>query len=199
MTRGFTLVEMLVALTVFAILAAAGVGVLQGAVSAQDRIEAADDRLRRLQIAHALIRSDLAQISLRRRRIEDGRLSPYAMEAGRSFGPLLRLVRNGWDNPGLLEPRGTLQAVEYVLRDGQLIRRAWARVDAAPGTPVRERVLLDGVRDVQISFLVNDRWVDFVTVITAGRPRLPELVRLRLELEGYGEMEQLFATPGTLS
>lgn len=196
MSRGFTLAEMLVALTVFSLIAAAGVGLLSGSLTAKERMEAADDRLRRLHLARTLMRSDLLQLTPRAHRLPDGRTRSLVFQGGQPRGPLLSLVRSGWDNPGSLEERTGHQAVDYALVGDRLIRRSWARLDADQGTPVTERVLLDGVRDLQMRFFRQGRWSRIWTASAGPRPLYPEIVEVRFDLAGIGPVRQLFATPG---
>ena len=68
MVRGFTLVEMLVALAVFALLAAGGVTVMAWASASQGVTQARMARVGDLQRARALLEADLAQAAPRRTR-----------------------------------------------------------------------------------------------------------------------------------
>src|SRR3546814_15082683 len=69
---GFTLVEMLVALLIFAMLSAVGVTVMAYAADNQGVVKARMDRLGELQSARALLKADLAQAAVRRVRGRDG-------------------------------------------------------------------------------------------------------------------------------
>lgn len=69
---GFTLVEMLVAVLVFALISAAGVVVLAQAADHQATVGARLDRLGEFQRARALLQADLSQVALRRVRSPDG-------------------------------------------------------------------------------------------------------------------------------
>src|SRR3546814_8509418 len=68
---GFTLVEMLVALLIFAMLSAVGVTVMAYAADNQGVVKARMDRLGELQSARALLKADLAQAAVRRVRGRD--------------------------------------------------------------------------------------------------------------------------------
>lgn len=195
MTRqaGFTLVEMLVALSVFAILTAAGVGVLNQGFAAKQQAQAIEDRLNRVQAALALLRADLAQAEIRPSLDpRTGRTHP-GFEGGTRFRdePVLSLVRRGWPNPGGRVPRGSLQYVEYFIRDGVLVRQARAQLDAWPETPVYEQPLLDGLGDVQLQFQDGPRFFD-QWISTSGAARLPQTVRLLWTVDGLGALEHHF-------
>lgn len=190
---GFTLVEMLVALTVFALLAGAGVGVMGYAVQSQDAVRLNADRLGDFQRTRGLLKADLSQAALRRTRGADGRLATRTfhgtlLEPG---SPLMAFTRHGWDNPDAAA-RASLQYVEYRLVDGRLERRARPALDGAPlGEP---QVLIEGVSDLAIAFRYRGQWIE--TWAAAPIDSLPEAVRLEMTVEGLGRVSQVFLAPG---
>ncbi|GAB2619612.1 type II secretion system minor pseudopilin GspJ [Novilysobacter erysipheiresistens] len=196
--RGFTLVEMLVALLVFALLSAVGVTVMAYAADNQGVVQARMDRLGEFQRARALLKADLAQAAPRRVRERDGMPARNAFVGstageGRAMSgaaPLLALVRRGWTNPDA-EPRASMQYVEYRLVDGQLERSVRTALDgAAPGVP---QVMLAGIESATIGYHYRGQWIDGWP---GGATSMPDAVRLELQLEGLGRIEQLFLLPG---
>lgn len=197
-TAGFTLVEMLVALLIFGLLSAAGVAVMAYAADNQGVVQARMERLGEFQRTRALLKADLAQAAVRRVRERDGTPARNAF-VGRTAGaasamsdsaPLLALVRRGWSNPDA-EPRASMQYVEYRLVDGQLERSVRAALDgAAPGVP---QVLLGGIESATIGYHHRGQWIDGWP---GGANAMPDAVRLRLQLQGLGSIEQLFLLPG---
>lgn len=194
---GFTLVEMLVALLIFGLLSAAGVGVMAYATDNQGVIQARMARLGEFQRARGLLKADLSQAAIRRVRERDGSaarnafIGSTATDAARMSGttPLLALVRRGWTNPAE-DPRPSLQYVEYRLIDGQLERSVREALDgAAPGKP---QVLLTGIRSAAIGYYFAGSWNDGWP---GGANAIPAAVRLELELDGLGRIEQLFLLP----
>lgn len=197
--RGFTLVEMLVALLIFAMLSAVGVMVMAYAADNQGVVKARMDRLGELQSARALLKADLAQAAVRRVRGRDGSPARNAFVGSTSGAtramsgnePLLALVRRGWVNPDA-EPRASMQYVEYRLVDGQLERSVREALDgAAPGEP---RVMLRGIESATIGYHYRGQWLDGWP---GGANAMPDAVRLQLQLAGLGRIEQLFLLPGT--
>jgi len=193
MRDGFSLVEMLVALFIFALLATAGVAVLRFSIDNREVVQARVERLAQFQRTRAILKADLAQAADRRVRGLDGRPVRGAFFGGGDgkAAPLIRLVRRGWDNPDAA-PRASLQAVEYHLIDGRLERVAAAALDGAPaGAP---QVLIDGVSGAKAQFLWRGQWLDSLP----GGPMdpLPQAVRLAMTLEGVGAVDQLFVVTG---
>ena len=188
--KGFTLVEMLVALLVFSLLSAAGVAVLGFAADNRAVVRERMDDVAALQSARALIKTDLEQIADRRTRA-DGGVPSRSLSGGESdAAPVLAFTRRGWDNPDEA-PRASMQYVEYRLVEDRLERRARSALDgAALGEP---QVLLRGVRGLAVAFYARGAWAP-AWAPSADRP-LPQAVRLQLDLESFGEVTQLILLP----
>lgn len=194
--RGLTLVELLVALAVFGMLAAAGVSVLAYAADNQQVLATRMQRLAEFQRARALLQADLAQAAVRPVRARDGTparsafIGSHVRDRNHHPGPLFALVRRGWSNPDA-EPRPSLQYVEYRLVDGRLERSVREGLDgAAQGEP---QVLLGGVRSLSLDYRLDDRWNDGWL---GGLDTLPQAVRLQLDIDGFGRMAWSFLLPG---
>ncbi len=201
---GMTLPEVLIALLIFAAIAATSVYALRLGVDSRDQLTRVDDELKAFQIARTLIKEDMAQVTARTVRDEFGERRPAAFLGNlTSFGArreddervLVSFVRNGWLNPGGEEPRSTLQYVEYVFRSGAMIRRSRAYLDDASGADFTERVLFEGLSDARAAFLLNEvrgelNWSDIWPVTGASPP--PPALSITLEREGRTSVEQLF-------
>ena len=190
MTRraGFTLVEVLVALAIFAMIASAGVGLLSFAIDNRLAVRDASERTAAFQRARALMRADLGQAAPRRVRGGDG-APQAAFELGGEA--LFAVTRRGWINPGEAR-RASMQRVEYRLVEGRLERRVRERLDGA--RPAEPQVLLENVESAQVTAILDgDPIADWRPV--QNRP-LPDAVRIDLTLEGYGPVSQLFMVAG---
>lgn len=185
---GFTLVEVLISLAIFAVLGAAGALMLSGTLETRQSVQIQTDRLGELQRMRALLRADLGQAAPRRTRGPTGRPSAQPITGPVSVGePLLVLARSGLSNTDGA-PRPSLQRVEYRLVEDRLERRATVYLDGArPGPP---QVLMHGVRRADVSF-INNRSEAPAYSAPADQP-LPDGVRVRLTVDGLGEIDQLF-------
>ncbi|WP_184718005.1 type II secretion system minor pseudopilin GspJ [Caulobacter sp.] len=192
--NGFTLVEVLVALLIFALIGAAGVAVMGSTLTNQERVRAHVDRYTELQRARAILKADLSQAAARRTRGEDGLPALTAFAGGSPWGgggPILAFTRRGWENPDATA-RASLQYVEYVLVEGRLERRARPALDGARLGP--PQVLLRDVRAIEPAFLSAGAW----TPAWKGDPQsdIPAAVRLNMQLTDLGQIDQLFLTSG---
>jgi len=120
---GFTLVEMLVALTIFALLAAAGVGLLRSSVDTQAAVERRLYEMATVGRIDALLSSDLGQTVERPTRAEGGGRPAFIGQPSR-----MEFVRGGWANLDG-ERRSDLQRVAWQFADGALLRSGHRNLD----------------------------------------------------------------------
>ncbi|WP_241490657.1 type II secretion system minor pseudopilin GspJ [Sphingomonas sanguinis] len=150
---GFTLVEVMVALLIFAMLAAAAVAILSMSVRAQAVTGQKLDAMAAVSRTTAILSADLAQAVNRPTRDEGGVQTP-AMVAGPDA---MRLVRAGWSNLDNAQ-RPSLQKVAYRLNGDALERVAWPLLDGA--APMEPAVLMDHVRELHLRYHFNGAWLD---------------------------------------
>ncbi|HHJ11965.1 MAG TPA: type II secretion system protein GspJ [Chromatiales bacterium] len=199
--RGFTLIEILVAVAITALLAAMAFGGLNVVLDTADHTRAHQQRLHDLQIAMLLLVRDLRQAVPRPVRDGDQGEQP-ALRIGGVSGPALSLTRGGWDNPAG-QRRSHLQRVAWALDGDRLVRRYWFHLDRPAGSEPREQRLLEGVHDLSIVALDADgqprsEWPPQATPeqIERGEDNLallPAGVLVRFTLDGVGEIERRVA------
>ena len=189
---GFTLVEVLISLLIFAMIAAAGAAVLSLSIDNRFTIKAASDQTADFQRMRSLLKADLGQAAARRSRGPTGRPQIQPMSGpGAPGDPVLVLTRAGWTNPAE-KARPSLQRVEYQLVEERLERRVSDHLDGSrPGPP---QVLYRGVRDLTVAFL-RDGGEAPAFITTPERP-LPDAVRITMTMQGYGPVSHLFLVGG---
>lgn len=186
---GFTLIEMLVALAIFALISVAGVILLR---SGSDTQIAVKKRLEEMALSHRLSNSlegDLAQAILRPVRDQSGQPLPAFTQGDANVpGALFGFVRAGWSNFDAA-PRAGLQRVAYVLENGALRRLSWPMLDGS--APADAATLLDNVESVQAEYRDDKgQWRSDWTATDANS--LPRAVALRVTVKGRAEERMLF-------
>ena len=185
---GFTLVELMVALFIFGVIAAAGVALLTFSTTNRETVKAAVDQGAALQRTRQLLKADLGQAVARDVRGEGTNVAPAF--AGPAGTRLFAVTRAGWSNHSR-QPRASLQRVEWVLEDGELIRRIRPSLD---GRTITSQVMLTGVRSASLRLL--SRGVPATTWPVDDRQPLPDAAILEFDLERYGPLEQWFLVAG---
>jgi len=185
---GFTLVEVMISLLIFGMLAAAGVALLSFSVRAQGVMAGKLDDTSALNRLASMMQADLAQASLRQTRNDRGDPLPaFTGERGSGASPMLRLVRGGWSNLDGARRAG-LQKVEYRLDGDTVTRIAYPMLDGA--APYPPTAMLAKVRQVGLRYRINGAWSDH----WEGSPQtpLPQALEMRLVRSDGTEFRELF-------
>ena len=194
--RGFTLIEMLVALAVFAIIGLMSNQLLMQIIDIGELTEDRGARLVETQRAMEIIRRDIQQLAHRGVRDELGDPQPgfEINELG-----LLQFTRRGWANP-LGQNRSELQRVAYAMVEGTLVRLYWPMLDRANDSlPIRQ-LLLNDISEMEVLAVdlagVEHRF--WPPDDTAGQAPALAAVVLRMTLPPYGNVERIWTVPMTV-
>jgi general secretion pathway protein J len=154
--RGFTLLEIVIAIAIFSLLALGANSLLTTVMRSNEISAQREAKFEQLQRAMLIIERDFLQIQARTPRTQ-GLENDLIITGGEfefesdAYG--IGFVRAGWRNPQLRLKRSTLQNVAYRLQENRLERLHTNYVDAVLGTEPNIRVLLDNVSDFKIEIL----------------------------------------------
>jgi len=193
-SRGFTLIEVLIALAVFSVMSVMAYGGLKTVLNARNGTERAAERLTELQMAFLLIQQDMRQMVPRSIRGEYGE-PESALFADSGADYQIAFTRGGRDHPRR-PGRSGLYRVAYQWEEDELKRLVWPALDRADDSPPRKMVLLRGVSDIAFSFLQGG-WSSSWPVPGAdvSLDSLPRAVEMVVVLEDWGTITRTFATP----
>jgi general secretion pathway protein J len=153
--RGFTLIEILIAMAIFTLIGLASTGLLTTVIDSNDLSSERFEKLQQLQRAMVIIERDIQQAVPRPVRAE-GETQKVVMaggEVGDSDGDGIGFVRGGWHNPQLMLPRSTLQYVAYRLDEDRLERVYSNYVDNVIGYEPKTRTLLENIESFTVEFI----------------------------------------------
>lgn len=187
MAAGFTLLELLVALAIFAVVAALAWGGLDAVARTQRGLERAGTELAQLQRAIGHFERDVRQAVPRPIRTESGEVEPALL------GSADRLDLSVW-RAAASESHASpgVQRASWRCRDGQLQRSQWGALDRTGATPLRETVELTQLAHCQFRYVAtdgtrSDRW----PVPGTSGQLLPGGVELSFGVAGPGEFRRL--------
>ena len=220
--RGFTLVELLVALFIAAVMFAIGYGAIRQALASHEALKDSQAHLLELQNAVRVMEQDFVQLAPRPVRQPVGDEPAQPALAGGASGtqtalnsatttttgplPIVALTRTGWANPRGLQRTG-LQRVAYFLENGTLRREHWSVLDPTLASTTVRRDLMTHVKAVTIRYMdVNHQWQDQwppqtnTTLISqAAEARLrqrPLAVEITLDTEDWGKVVRIVEIAG---
>ena len=208
---GFTLLELLISIVIFGLIAAMAYSALNNMMIARSQTEARTQELYKLQMALTLMERDIEQAVDRPVRDDYGSEEPLPAFIANEFGdPLLEFTRTGWLNP-LNLPRSHLQRIRYSLKDEKLIRSLWYVLDRAQDSEHYDIVLLEGVKSLEIRYLDDKKewqrsWPpntsSFGQVLSQQQnqpqaaPPPPRGIVMDLDTKSFGKLERWFHLPG---
>lgn len=189
--RGFTLLELLIAVSVFAVLSIMSYSALSSAVRQKQQGQEQANRLKGLQMGLLVMERDLQQALDRPTQVGT------TLEPAFEYIPLearMALTRSGWSNP-LGQPRGEIQRVAYRYEKGKLYRDTWFHVDRLQDDQPQEAVLLDELDDWQIRFMNQDhKWQEAWPPRNAkgqATDALPLAVQFSFRMKDWGEIHRI--------
>lgn len=210
-SRGFTLVEVLIALAITAVVSVMAYTGLSTVMTAAEVLRASEARSYEINRAWMIISRDLNEFVPRPVRDEFGEPEP-ALTGGELARFPLSLTRAGWHNPAGY-PRSNLQRVNYRLEDEVLWRDTYPVLDRAGDTEPRSTELLEDVELLQLRFLGDLEALQTATgsgtldlrnwaenwVADGSQPGAvqapPVAVEILLQLRDWGEMRRVYALP----
>ncbi|NIB44469.1 type II secretion system minor pseudopilin GspJ [Pseudomaricurvus alkylphenolicus] len=201
--RGFTLLEVMIALSIFAIMGVAAYQLLSGELRTQQALEDISGRRDDWQRGMLRLSNDLRQLTDRSIRDDYGE-QEYALQGS---SDQMSLTRNGWPNP-LERQRSNLQRIHYRLSEDDqgnpfLGRLYWHSLDRAPGVEPITQKLLPGVENISIRYFDEEtrewhsQWPPANFGFGGGQTyQLPQAVEITLDTLDQGQITRLITRSG---
>ncbi|MGB0495015.1 MAG: type II secretion system minor pseudopilin GspJ [Kangiellaceae bacterium] len=205
--KGFTLLEILIAMAIAAVIGVGAFTLLDRASIAKTSIENNGNRYNSIERAWLFISDDIQQLAPRKFRDEFGdKKDNLSSEAG-SDSAILNLTRMGRRNPAGLK-RSNLERLSYFVEENTLRRVSYSFPDGMIAEQGLNRPLLENVISIKFDFFDGESWIDFWPVNQTGDFQqlngsnseqqanairsLPVAVRVTLDLTDIGKVNRLF-------
>lgn len=201
-SRGFTLLEVLIAIGITAVVGLGVWQVLSGIVQSRDRVDTLAVQFDDLQRTMLFLERDITQAVNRPARNIYGDFDSALTSRENDF--VLLLTRQGWRNP-LGIRRSSLQRVGWEYTGDTIRRRYWVSVDQAQEDESRDALMLEDVTDFRIRFFNaqqnwQDDWPDDSSLAaqTPGEKpdaAFPQGLEVVIEHERFGNLTRIFMLP----
>lgn len=200
--RGFTLIEVLIALFISAIVAVMAYSGLESAIKQREAVVVSAKRTKQLLQFWTTIERDIAQIAPRSIRDGFDQRQP-ALSGGVVAQDFLAFTRAGWSNP-TGQQRTELQRVAYAFQDDTIQRAMWRDIDAIAQSEPISLVVLDGVKDVNILFLktgdgsrddgLGGEWLPEWNLLPeeGKETMLPAAIEVTITTQDSGDIRRIF-------
>ncbi len=196
MKGGFTLLEVLVAISIFAIVGLSAHQLLRSVIDTQVKVRSSNEAFAEVARALGTIERDVNQIVYRSVRDEYGETRPPLIVGGEDQ-IAIEFTRTGWNNPlGL--PRSEMQRVLYRLNDETLERVFWLVLDRAEDSEPVIQTLASGVRNFSVLLIDGedervDLWPGYED--TGTGPPAPKGLEILLEIGSMGTITRIYSLP----
>jgi general secretion pathway protein J len=199
--RGFTLIEVLVALAITALVALITYSALSAVVVANDSTGQDAQRLQAVDQLFQLLQRDISQAVRRPVSNEYGEQQP-ALSGNNAAGELLVLTRAGWPN-SRKQMRSDLQRVRYRWDGTSLWREYWQHTDRVIGEEAIASTIASGIQGIRLRFLGTDaasgsqesaQWRDS-WLMQDSTGQFPLAIEVVAQLQAWGEVRRVFLLP----
>ncbi|MBT4132006.1 MAG: type II secretion system minor pseudopilin GspJ [Candidatus Marinimicrobia bacterium] len=200
--QGFTLLELLIALSIFSLISLISFGGLKTVLNGQASGEKVVDQLAELEMAISIFERDLLQIVKRPVRDSYGDVRSAFIGNLEQSG-MLEFTHTGRANPLKLN-RSALQRVRYEYNDKEWTRKSWSLLDRAQNSKPQQQRLLSQLEHLTVRFLGGrQEWtVEWempltpadreLTEIEKAQLNLPLAIELTLDIAEWGRMRRVF-------
>ncbi len=204
--RGFTLLELLVAITIFAIVGVMAMSGYNQLVRQREIAAATMERIRNVQRSVMRMSQDFEQLAARPIRDATSSTDIPALYFSNNGSDIIEFTHAGWTNPTGIN-RSTLQRVRYRLVDHKLYRDYWSVLDRTLTNVPLQVQLLDNVSTMTLRYMDNSNtwqtsWPVNSSVGNGTAPTasvasrtLPIAVEITLTLQDWGEIKRIIEVP----
>ena len=188
--RGFTLIEVLLALLILAVIAVLGYRAVSSLSDSETKLSNEATRWRTLELFFSRLEGDLRQAMPRPARLDDTRMPEWIGSADVNGNSTLEFSRAGPEFT--LEAGSAGQRLAYGFHDGTVEVRYWASYDRPRNVEPTAYPLVADIAQFHLSYLTRSgEWSDVWPV--SGEADLPRAVRVQLALVSGESIERWLA------
>lgn len=189
--QAFTLIEVMVALLIFAILAVIVGAGLRTVINSFQRSQIHLKKWSELEVALTVMKRDVAQAVARPVPASEDGAALIGSANGFSF------TRGAYVNPQSLTKRSSLLKVSYQVKHGDLMRMTSPILAHNDNQKKGGEILLRHIQQFKFAYVdAHNQGRTFWPLLNAESDLLPRAVQVQITIQGLGSLSRLFLIPG---
>jgi general secretion pathway protein J len=192
--KGFTLLEIIIAIAIFSLLGLACNNLLQTVLQSSVRSKELTESLQKVSQSMSLMEGDFSQWVARPMRtsasdMDQEQASFYIHRVNSSYSDsqYIEFFHQGFLNPQSFFPRGEVQRVAYRLRDNKLQRLSFPYPEPAPDQEPLVTEIFEQVTKIEYFFYKKKQWKPHVSAKS-----MPQAIMFRITFEDEVSIERKF-------
>ena len=175
MKKGFTLIEVLISLVILSIIAIVSTNFLQSSIDLRNQSKSKVDDIKVFNLGVSTIRRDLMSVVNLPMRDNFGNQLPNFIGSNADK----KITFLGFINR-IDSSRSSISRIEYLFDDKKFIRRVYFTADPYDYDDYIDSVIFNNIDDVEISFLVDNRWFTEWPAGQTAAYMIPKLVKIEI-------------------
>jgi len=175
MKKGFTLIEVLISLVILSIIAIVSTNFLQSSIDLRNQSKSKVDDIKVFNLGVSTIRRDLMSVVNLPMRDNFGNQLPNFIGSNTDKKITFLSFINRIDSS-----RSSISRIEYLFDDTKFIRRVYFTADPYDYDDYIDSVIFNNIDDVEISFLVDNRWFTEWPAGQTAAYMIPKLVKIEI-------------------
>ena len=175
MKKGFTLIEVLISLVILSIIAIVSTNFLQSSIDLRNQSKSKVDDIKVFNLGVSTIRRDLMSVVNLPMRDNFGNQLPNFIGSNADK----KITFLGFINR-IDSSRSSISRIEYLFDDTKFIRRVYFTADPYDYDDYIDSVIFNNIDDVEISFLIDNRWFTEWPAGQTAAYKIPKLVKIEI-------------------
>jgi prepilin-type N-terminal cleavage/methylation domain len=175
MKKGFTLIEVLISLVILSIIAIVSTNFLQSSIDLRNQSKSKVDDIKVFNLGVSTIRRDLMSVVNLPMRDNFGNQLPNFIGSNADK----KITFLGFINR-IDSSRSSISRIEYLFYDTKFIRRVYFTADPYDYDDYIDSVIFNNIEDVEISFLIDNRWFTEWPAGQTAAYMIPKLVKIEI-------------------
>ena len=175
MKKGFTLIEVLISLVILSIIAIVSTNFLQSSIDLRNQSKSKVDDIKVFNLGVSTIRRDLMSVVNLPMRDNFGNQLPNFIGSNADK----KITFLGFINR-IDSSRSFISRIEYLFDDTKFIRRVYFTADPYDYDDYIDSVIFNNIDDVEISFLIDNRWFTEWPAGQTAAYMIPKLVKIEI-------------------